>query len=782
MWCVRLFGTLELVNPSGAVTTFKGTKVGGVLAYLALNLGKSVTREELADVLWGDTDVANQRTRARQEIMALRKLFGEGEASPLMISPTSVCLSAEFVSTDVSEFLKLLEGAKREGDSAEKECTLFGVTALYRGDLLSDYLDIAQSERALFAQYFETALHDLATLRQARNDFSGAEESLKKLLAYNPLLEEVHIDLMRLYSVWGKPAPLRRQYAILQETLQKSVQSTPTSTTHQLVEDLLHRATLKASAFTASEQDALEEDFQEPHDTELKSLFQREGELLEPKPPLASLQKRPKSQWAVGLLCLLLALCVLPFVSHNRQASAPSQTSPLPPLEYNKEMWKYVYEPQAGEKGDAEPTAVVTNRSYGFSYVTGLVQTDKEDVDILTLQISKEGKLMKHARYSSPEHDMDRAFSIAQEIKQGNTVAVYVAGETFVPASPGVKEGFRLVLIKYDDSLKALWVRRSPTIVHNEQHNIRVISNDDGGITVGGTAFENGVHRMLLLRYNREGNLLWQKQFEPRDALSSVFSDMVQDEHGNIYVCGTALREKNEHGSHTEWATLCYDPSGNLLWSHYNSGSGHGADTARRIALSQREGFVYVFGEFYNGNPAEGGSGTNLALAQYGLDGTIRWTRSDPRSGPEVSASSMALNSSPKLVTLGGTKPTAERCSAVYLTQYDKEGNLRWRWQATPPAGFKGTTTPYLASTDREEISAVASLSPMPTSHQHEHSQYLLMALSPEGVLKTQRTFKMSGEMHKPNLCVKDPHDDSLLVLGQAQQSDNRMALVVLKY
>ncbi|GDX40840.1 hypothetical protein LBMAG21_11320 [Armatimonadota bacterium] len=55
-WQIRLFDTLEIESPSGVVTAFAGTKAGGILAYLALHLGSPVTREELANVFWADSD------------------------------------------------------------------------------------------------------------------------------------------------------------------------------------------------------------------------------------------------------------------------------------------------------------------------------------------------------------------------------------------------------------------------------------------------------------------------------------------------------------------------------------------------------------------------------------------------------------------------------------------------------------------------------------------------------------------------------------------------------
>lgn len=786
MWRIRLFGTLEIESPSGVISRFTGNKAGGVLACLALNLGNIVTREELADAFWFDSDPTKQRTRLRQEMLRLRTLFGTDATSPLQSAPQWVRLSSETAITDVAQFLILLSEAKRAVLPSEREKALSEAVALYRGDLLANYSDMAISERTSFAQSFEVAMRELAELRQSLGDIAGAEESLQRLLAYNPFLEEAHVDLMRLYAASGQPTKLRRQYAALQETLRDEMNVAPSETTRQLAEKLLESVPIHPSLSMPSAQPAPNAPvFATPSAAETESPWKEDAHKEKSQQSSRESMRRAGSRLRIGLACLLLSFVGLLVVNRLRTAAPPSRSSASPPLQYNQEKWKYVYALQPGEKGDAEPQAMIcnNNKNYGYIYLTGLVQTDKEDADILTLQLSQDGKtLLGRARYSSPEHDCDRAYSIAQEIRDEMTAAIYVAGETYVPPSPGVQEGWRLVLIKYDGSLHQQWAKRSPVIVHNEMHNIRVAYSEDGGITVGATALENGVYKMLFLRYNRDGALLWQKRYVPPDAKSAVFSDMTTDSKGNVYGCGTALREVATAGSHTEWATICYDAMGNMQWERSNSGSGRGADAACRLSLSEREQFVYVFGVFYNGDIANGGSGTNLALAQYKLDGTPQWTRSDPKSGPEIAPLSIARNSRPDLITIAGTKPTPERNSAILLSQYDNAGNLRWSRQYAPPEGFKSARSPYLITMERDRCALLATLSNQSALHEHEHNQFLLMDYSITGVLQRQYAFKAKGEMHRPQATLFSQFDSSIIVGGQAQQEDGKMALVVLKY
>src|SRR5262249_38180465 len=111
-----------------------------------------------------------------------------------------------------------------------------------------------------------------------------------------------------------------------------------------------------------------------------------------------------------------------------------------PEFPLRKTDWMYSWFPGPGEKFNSEPKALLTigNEipSRSGVYVTGLVQTEKDDVDILTLRLSLEGKLIWANRYPSPERDCDRAFSIATDGEQ-----IFVAGETYIPKGHGQPEG-----------------------------------------------------------------------------------------------------------------------------------------------------------------------------------------------------------------------------------------------------------------------------------------------------------------------------------------------------
>jgi hypothetical protein len=452
----------------------------------------------------------------------------------------------------------------------------------------------------------------------------------------------------------------------------------------------------------------------------------------------------------LGLFLLAGAFLTLP---RHARLKPERHANALPPLQTNQEKWKFFYTHQPDETGDSEPKAVVCAPD-GALFVTGLVQTADQDTDILTLKVSPQGRLLARARYGSPE-----------------------------PAGKGVREGWRLVLLHYDADLHLKWVRRSSLLTQNERHRVRVVYSPTGEIVLAGTAVEAGVPKILLLSYDSNGNLRWQRTFNAEAGKNTRLCDLTVDAEGALYVCAAALHDIDRYGSHTEWVTLGYDRGGTRLWTRYTSGIGHGDDTPDRIAFDEKEKAVYVAGSVYNGDPATGGSGTNPALVKYRRDGTPVWTRWDPSIGPEFNGDiALAVNSMPSVLTLVGTTNTPQRNSALALVQYDAAGNRHWARQVTPPPGFRSTAQPYPLSTGNDEVTIACLVSDQTTNRIVNTSQFLLLRYAIDGALKQQEAFGPLYGPNRPTVICRTALDSGVLIGGQSQTADHRLALTLLKY
>ena len=210
-------------------------KTKTLLTYLALHPGQSYGRETLATLFWGNTPNAQARGSLRQAIAAVRRaLLGRG-TGVLGTEGDTVALAAEAVHTDVAEFKRLLD----DGGLENLERGL----ALYRGELLQGFSFREEGlEEWLWVereQLREMALTGLDKLLWHHVEVGAVELGIavgSRLLALDPLREEVHRAMMGLYLEQGRRPSALRQYQICRELLERELGVEPEAETERIYE------------------------------------------------------------------------------------------------------------------------------------------------------------------------------------------------------------------------------------------------------------------------------------------------------------------------------------------------------------------------------------------------------------------------------------------------------------------------------------------------------------------------------------------------------------------
>ena len=119
IWQIRLFNGPVLLDASGVETRrFRSHKVGALLAYLALNLNRPCSREELYEALWPEEDSTLAANRFRVTLASLRRQLEPeniGFGTVIDVSePGRVRLRAEAVSCDAAECDRLARAGRSE--------------------------------------------------------------------------------------------------------------------------------------------------------------------------------------------------------------------------------------------------------------------------------------------------------------------------------------------------------------------------------------------------------------------------------------------------------------------------------------------------------------------------------------------------------------------------------------------------------------------------------------------------------------------------------------------
>ena len=238
---VQLLGDLRVYRRGGLDAASAGRKAQALLAYLALNPKQRCTRDRLATLLWSDRGEEQARHSLRQAVLALRKALDDESASILLSDGERLTLSPEAIEVDVQKFERLAAANTREALEQAK--------ALYIGDFLEG-IDVRSEAFDEWMVAERTRLRDLATDVLQRltqicvesRDWDAALAAARHLLTIDPLHEEGHRALMRIYDCTGHRSLALRQYRICEEALKRELDAVPTAETQRLFSEIRGRS------------------------------------------------------------------------------------------------------------------------------------------------------------------------------------------------------------------------------------------------------------------------------------------------------------------------------------------------------------------------------------------------------------------------------------------------------------------------------------------------------------------------------------------------------------
>ncbi len=230
---------------------WKTKKVKGFLEYLLLNSGNTISKEQLAEIFWPDSDSKAAIALQRTALYHLRKILSRyhvevtGNNAFIYETPEGLQIRKnETLELDIFEFLRLygefsslttqpFKAKEKEADTIKigihddihdeiKASTqadiqtgiLEKMISIYKGDLMegTDYGDQVYHERERFCSIFVEACRKLSAIYIKRGELQQAEKLLVRALANEPYNENVCLELLKLYTSQGRRSKAFRFY------------------------------------------------------------------------------------------------------------------------------------------------------------------------------------------------------------------------------------------------------------------------------------------------------------------------------------------------------------------------------------------------------------------------------------------------------------------------------------------------------------------------------------------------------------------------------------------
>src|SRR5205823_4193341 len=198
------------------ITRFRSRQTGALLAYLAFHRQRPHPREVLIELLWPGYDLDAGRNSLSTALSSLRHQLeppGLPRGAVLVANWASVGLNLEAVTTDVAEFEGALQAAASANSTLDRQQSLAEAIDLYRGPPLTAFYDdwVVPEQRRLEELFFQ-ATRQLIHLHEQEGDLQLAIEYAGRAVTADPLREEAHQELIRLYAKAGQTGTALRQY------------------------------------------------------------------------------------------------------------------------------------------------------------------------------------------------------------------------------------------------------------------------------------------------------------------------------------------------------------------------------------------------------------------------------------------------------------------------------------------------------------------------------------------------------------------------------------------
>jgi predicted ATPase/DNA-binding SARP family transcriptional activator len=260
---IRLLGGFEVTV--GARTIEEGAwrlrKAANLVKLLALAAGNRLHREQVMYTLWPHLGTSAASNNLRQTVHSARRTLDPTMGSRYLASrDESLVLCPEsFLWVDVDAFEEAARSARRSREPAVYRVAL----DLYTGELLPTdrYEEWAEEPRRRLQERYLSLLQGLAHLHEELADYDSAIDTLRRVVLEEPIREEAHVGLMRLYALVGNNKEALAQYGRLEETLSRALGTEPAASSRALGEEIT------AGRFPPTERRSLDYPPEEPPDS-----------------------------------------------------------------------------------------------------------------------------------------------------------------------------------------------------------------------------------------------------------------------------------------------------------------------------------------------------------------------------------------------------------------------------------------------------------------------------------------------------------------------------------
>jgi hypothetical protein len=199
-----------------------------------------------------------------------------------------------------------------------------------------------------------------------------------------------------------------------------------------------------------------------------------------------------------------------------------------------------------------------------------------------------------------------------QYVEYGNDIVVDTAGNSYVAGATSTDTTHEdFITIKYDNNGQLQWQKQYNGIGDTTDVLTSIALDDSGNVYVAGYSFIDTVNvELVVIKYDNNGNLQWQQTFAD---WMERYVKMAVDSFGNVYVTGGSYQLNQFNFPDQYITTLKYSSAGALQWSNIDT-----LGVANAIKISET-------GDIHISGPARNGVTWDYLAIKYDISGNKLW-------------------------------------------------------------------------------------------------------------------------------------------------------------
>jgi hypothetical protein len=171
------------------------------------------------------------------------------------------------------------------------------------------------------------------------------------------------------------------------------------------------------------------------------------------------------------------------------------------------------------------------------------------------------------------------------------------------------------MILKIDNGGNLLWDKRFNSASDNHDRGYGIAFDSGGNVYVSGPTFITGNdYDIALLKFDTDGNLIWDYSYNSTSDLRDYSYSMYIDDENKIYISGYS------NAANANIAALKLDSDGNIIWDKRFNASNNSNDYGFGIGLDE-DGYIYISGYSYNG------SNNDIPVLKLDSNGNIIWDK-----------------------------------------------------------------------------------------------------------------------------------------------------------